>query len=62
MPEDDKPDEEQSPVEQKLEANPSWQRVQVARHPKRPHSNDYVRALFTDFEELQGFRLLGDDK
>jgi len=44
------------------EANPSWQRVQLARHPKRPHSSDYIRALITDFEELHGDRFFGDDK
>ena len=33
-------------------ANPSWQRVQLARHPKRPHSRDYIQALITGFEEL----------
>ncbi|MBV8571543.1 MAG: acetyl-CoA carboxylase carboxyltransferase subunit alpha [Acidobacteriaceae bacterium] len=44
------------------ETNPSWQRVQLARHPKRPHSRDYVQALITRFEELHGDRLFGDDK
>ncbi|OGR87085.1 MAG: acetyl-CoA carboxylase carboxyltransferase subunit alpha [Elusimicrobia bacterium RIFCSPLOWO2_01_FULL_60_11] len=38
-----------------------WQRVQLARHPKRPHTRDYVQALFTDFTELHGDRLFGDD-
>src|SRR3954468_17202578 len=42
--------------------NPSWSRVQLARHPKRPHSLDYVRALFTGFEELHGDRHFGDDQ
>jgi acetyl-CoA carboxylase carboxyl transferase subunit alpha len=44
-----------------LVTNPSWQRVQLARHPKRPHSFDYVRALITGFEELHGDRFFGDD-
>jgi len=39
----------------------SWQVVQVARHPKRPYALDYIRALFTDFEELHGDRHFGDD-
>ncbi|MBV9405160.1 MAG: hypothetical protein JO211_07435, partial [Acidobacteriaceae bacterium] len=43
------------------ELNPSWQRVQLARHPKRPHSRDYIQALITGFEELHGDRLYGDD-
>ena len=42
--------------------NPSWERVQLARHPKRPHSFDYIQALTTGFEELHGDRLYGDDK
>jgi acetyl-CoA carboxylase carboxyl transferase subunit alpha len=44
------------------ETNPSWQRVQLARHPKRPHSRDYIERLITGFEELHGDRLFGDDK
>lgn len=42
--------------------NPSWQRVQLARHPKRPHSRDYIERLFPGFEELHGDRFFGDDK
>jgi acetyl-CoA carboxylase carboxyl transferase subunit alpha len=42
-------------------ANPSWQRVQLARHPKRPHAIDYIQALITGFEELHGDRFYGDD-
>ena len=41
--------------------NPSWERVQLARHPKRPHSLDYIQRLFTHFRELHGDRLYGDD-
>ncbi len=37
------------------------QRVQVARHPKRPYALDYLDALFTDFVELKGDRLFRDD-
>jgi acetyl-CoA carboxylase carboxyl transferase subunit alpha len=43
-------------------ANPSWQRVQLARHPKRPHTIDYVNALITNFQELHGDRFFGDDQ
>src|SRR6266508_2065988 len=39
----------------------AWQRVQLARHPKRPHTLDYIERLFTDFEEIHGDRLYGDD-
>ncbi len=42
--------------------NPSWNRVQLARHPKRPHTRDYIEGLFTGFEELHGDRFFGDDK
>lgn len=42
--------------------NPSWDRVQLARHPKRPHSRDYIQGLLTRFTELHGDRLFGDDK
>ena len=38
-----------------------WQRAQVARHPQRPHSSDYINLLFTDFIELHGDRKFGDD-
>jgi len=41
--------------------NPSWERVQLARHPKRPHTLDYIQRLFTDFHELHGDRFYGDD-
>jgi acetyl-CoA carboxylase carboxyl transferase subunit alpha len=40
----------------------SWQRVQLARHPKRPHSRDYIQAIFTNFSEIHGDRTFGDDK
>ncbi len=42
--------------------NPSWHRVQLARHPKRPHSLDYIHALITGFQELHGDRFFGDDQ
>ena len=38
-----------------------WQRVQVARHPERPHFLDYIREIFDDFEELSGDRKFGQD-
>jgi acetyl-CoA carboxylase carboxyl transferase subunit alpha len=39
-----------------------WQRVQVARHPKRPYALDYVAALCSDFQELHGDRQFRDDR
>jgi len=39
-----------------------WQRVQLARHPQRPHSLDYINLMTTDFVELHGDRAFADDK
>lgn len=39
-----------------------WQRVQIARHPQRPYTLDYVSMIMTDFIELHGDRRFGDDK
>lgn len=39
-----------------------WQRVQIARHPERPTTLEYIEHIFTDFIELHGDRLYGDDK
>ncbi len=39
-----------------------WQRVQLARHPKRPYTLDYIKLLTTDFVELHGDRNFADDK
>ncbi|MFH1145062.1 MAG: acetyl-CoA carboxylase carboxyltransferase subunit alpha [Candidatus Eisenbacteria bacterium] len=38
-----------------------WQRVQLARHPRRPYALDYIGHLFTDFIELKGDRAFGQD-
>lgn len=38
-----------------------WQKVQVARHPERPHFSDYVENLFEDFTPLAGDRAFGED-
>ncbi len=68
MPEDEAPDMTSPPPEPSAEVpespvtNPSWQRVQLARHPKRPHSRDYIQGMITGFEELHGDRFFGDDK
>src|SRR6266536_2577144 len=43
------------------ETHPAWRRVQLARHPKRPHSLDYIERLFTEFQEFHGDRAFGDD-
>ena len=38
-----------------------WRKCQVARHPERPHCQDYVKAMFTDFTPLAGDRNFADD-
>ncbi len=38
-----------------------WQIAQLARHPQRPYTLDYVAAVFTDFQELHGDRMYADD-
>jgi len=40
----------------------AWQRAQIARHPQRPYTQDYIGLLFSDFVELHGDRAYGDDK
>ncbi len=57
-------------IERKIEATKReiylnltpWQRVQLARHPKRPYALDYVERIFQDFQELHGDRCFGDDQ
>lgn len=41
--------------------NLAWQRVQLARHPRRPHSLDYIQRIMPDFTEIHGDRCFGDD-
>ena len=45
----------------KYSALSPWQRVQVARHPERPHFIDYISGIFENFEELNGDRNFGQD-
>src|SRR5580704_9995376 len=44
-----------------IPTNPSWERVLLARHSKRPHTLDYIQRLITDFQELHGVRGYADD-
>jgi len=39
----------------------SWQRLQLARHPQRPYTDDFIRLLFEDFSEIHGDRYFADD-
>jgi acetyl-CoA carboxylase carboxyl transferase subunit alpha len=38
-----------------------YQKVQIARHPDRPHTSDYIKSVFEDFVEIHGDRAFGDD-
>ncbi len=63
-------DPEVARMEQKIEETragiyqnlSAWQRVQIARHTQRPFALDYIHLCFTDYVELCGDRLFGDDK
>src|SRR5690606_12677903 len=48
-------------TEQIFSSLSAWQISQLARHPQRPYTLDYVERLFTDFEELHGDRAYADD-
>jgi len=48
-------------AEPEAEKDPAWQRVQLARHAKRPHALDYIQRLCPDFSELHGDRFFADD-
>ena len=55
-------DPESTPVEAPVgESNAAWRRVQLARHPKRPHALDYIERLCRGFQEIHGDRWFGDD-
>ena len=45
-----------------FEALTPWQRVQIARHPKRPYTMDYINMTMMDFVEIHGDRMFSDDK
>jgi acetyl-CoA carboxylase carboxyl transferase subunit alpha len=57
----DQPTVEDNGTDAATETNSSWQRVQLARHAKRPHALDYIQRLFTGFQEIHGDRRFGDD-
>lgn len=40
----------------------AWRKTQVARHPDRPHTSDFISGMFTDFQELAGDRVFGNDE
>jgi acetyl-CoA carboxylase carboxyl transferase subunit alpha len=63
-------EEEVSLIEKKLEETKrqifsnlsAWDRIKIARHPKRPFTMDYLQSAFTDFTELHGDRLFAEDR
>src|SRR5438874_11632090 len=63
-------EEEVSLIEKKLEETKrqifsnlsAWDRIKIARHPKRPFTLDYLSSAFTDFTELHGDRLFAEDR
>src|ERR1051326_949778 len=63
-------EEEVALIEKKLEETrrqiflnlSAWDRVKIARHPKRPFTLDYLQKAFTNFNELHGDRLYGEDR
>jgi acetyl-CoA carboxylase carboxyl transferase subunit alpha len=58
MPDPNPPDAVEEPPKP---PNPAWDRVQLARHPKRPHALDYITRLTPNFLELHGDRAFADD-
>ena len=48
-------------IENSEETEATWRRVQLARHPERPQSLDYIQRLIRDFQELHGDRYFADD-
>ena len=62
LPQIAKLEEEEKNITKKIYSKLSiWQTVQVARHPKRPHTSDYIDRVFSGFDELHGDRMFGDD-
>src|SRR5204862_6111953 len=63
-------EEEVAVIEKKLEETrrqifsnlSAWDRIKIARHPKRPFTLDYFNSAFTDFRELHGDRLYAEDR
>ncbi len=62
LPQIDKLKSKQAALTKKIYSKLStWQKVQVARHPARPHTLDFIERIFDEFEELHGDRQFADD-
>jgi acetyl-CoA carboxylase carboxyl transferase subunit alpha len=48
-------------LRQEMSASTAWQKTELARHPQRPQTLDYIERVFTDFSEIHGDRGFGDD-
>ena len=49
-------------LREEMKAPPTaWQKTELARHPQRPQTLDYIDRIFTDFSEIHGDRTFGDD-
>ena len=56
-------DEALTEIREKIHTQLSpWERIQIARHPERPYTLDYIKLIMTDFLEFHGDREFGDDK
>jgi len=55
------PSENEAAKSNDMHARSAWEHVQLARHPKRPHSLDYIERVFSGFQEIHGDRLFADD-
>jgi len=53
---------EQAISPQAQTASPAWIRIERARHPQRPYPMDFIEHIFTDFSEIHGDRVYGDDE
>ena len=57
----DEPENQPTETPEQPATNPTWERVKLARHPKRPHTLDYIERIFTGFSEIHGDRAYADD-
>ncbi len=55
-------DKSQAEMEKLYQSLTPWQITQVARHPNRPHTTEYIELMFSDFQELRGDRAFADDR
>ncbi len=54
--------EQESEISIQAAVSPAWTRIEQARHPQRPYPMDFIERIFTDFSEIHGDRVFGDDE